>query len=384
MVCAWVSLLSSGGLPLCQASSDGVETSFAVEGVLSALQTSAGVAGADITHIETDTALISYAKSGDIVMFAATSGLPQKLAESLLRSVSSLLDTMNGPGWAAGLTTQQTRHRAKKVVPVLSKVIVDGAPSVAMLGLPRIDLRPPPTAFDQVLAKAVEGIPGGRAAIIDVDGSVAQCTPSWWAMRPQDAWSLIQLASCLDSSVLADTDVFVPDPQQPTLPVSATRLTVAPVGEIHRLVIVMPQDANVERATGAASGVKVDLTEHPTLDPGIKAFMFVHEGKRVATWTGPDRSLNGSHQATLLQMQSNFASESELHNSNVGPHIRVPEMISISQDGTVAYSLTGSDNSTLHLLLTTQVPASCYTAVATKTLQALANAASAMGNHRDR
>lgn len=59
--------------------------------------------------------------------------------------------------------------------------------------------------------------------------------------------------------------------------------------------------------------------------------MFVHEGKRVATWTGPDRSLNGSHQATLLQMQSNFASESELHNSNVGPHIRVPEMISISQ-----------------------------------------------------
>lgn len=54
--------------------------------------------------------------------------------------------------------------------------------------------------------------------------------------------------------------------------VSATRLTVAPVGEIHRLVIVMPQDANVERSTGAASGVKVDLTEHPALDPGIKAY----------------------------------------------------------------------------------------------------------------
>lgn len=89
MVCAWVSLLSSGGLPLCQASSDGVETSFAVEGVLSALQTSAGVAGADITHIETDTALISYAKSGDIVRGSICRAMTVQLTTSSTGDVRS-------------------------------------------------------------------------------------------------------------------------------------------------------------------------------------------------------------------------------------------------------------------------------------------------------
>lgn len=75
MVSCWVSLISTTGLPLGQFSSDHVETSFAIQGMLSALQTSAGLGEGSINSIDTDLAEIAYLQTGEIVrqLFTAIS-----------------------------------------------------------------------------------------------------------------------------------------------------------------------------------------------------------------------------------------------------------------------------------------------------------------------
>eukprot|EP00474_Spongospora_subterranea_P010973 CRZ11431.1 hypothetical protein [Spongospora subterranea] len=367
MGCCWMAIVSSAGMPIFQYSSDGIDTPFAIQGLLTALQTSTQSYQCQVDVIHTKTASIAYLIVDDTMFICCLNTAYQWIAQHIIASTRSSISL-------AGISmlnasAAEVRKEIQSVSPMITRLIGKGNPSTSWIGLPQFTLCEKVSHIENMISVASSISEYQQAAIIH-NHNIMCCSPEWLALDPEEMWAILHLyKSCESTEPVTSFTIYLKD--DIGNPTRRRELVAVHITSLVVLIVLPEEGTDISEIDVALNVFRVEntLPVHIKMDSNIQGYFYLYNGVFVETYFAWNDTADRLHDILLRTLGEHLTDNNIEVKERPELTMASDEQYQVENDA-VLY-LIKRQSSILVVALSREIPPSCYRGIANITAATL-------------